>query len=524
MLESKIGTQTEATAQAGRRTEPFHGDSYRSDALLGDYAVVQGRNLAQALRSDKGRFLAALVVVDMLALTAAFVLAYWLRFYVEITVAPGITPPPNVYVPLVSVLIPMWLLLFAVFGLYTPNSLLGGLGEYGRILNACTWGMMIVIIASFAFTTMPPISRGWLLMAWVLAGFLVCAGRFAARRVAYAARRNGHFVEQALIIGANQEAAVLVEQFASPHNTGIAVRGVITPTTADEDAARRLGIPLLGSLEGLGRTIEQHGIREVIVASSALSESQLLQITQEIGLHRNVSLRLSSGLYEVLTTGMHVTTIGSVPLMTVNRLRLTTGEMVLKSLSDMVFIVATLPLHLPLFVLIALLIKLDSPGPVFHRRRVVGVGGREFDAFKFRTMHVNGDEILAARPDLQELLGRDHKLKDDPRITRVGRFLRKVSLDELPQLINVILGQMSLVGPRMVHPSEVAKYGRMKDNLFTVKPGLTGMWQVSGRSDLSYEERVRLDMLYIRNYSLWLDYHILLVQTLPAVLKGRGAY
>ena len=121
MLESKIGTQTEATAQAGRRTEPFHGDSYRSDALLGDYAVVQGRNLAQALRSDKGRFLAALVVVDMLALTAAFVLAYWLRFYVEITVAPGITPPPNVYVPLVSVLIPMWLLLFAVFGLFAPG-------------------------------------------------------------------------------------------------------------------------------------------------------------------------------------------------------------------------------------------------------------------------------------------------------------------------------------------------------------------------------------------------------------------
>jgi lipopolysaccharide/colanic/teichoic acid biosynthesis glycosyltransferase len=155
---------------------------------------------------------------------------------------------------------------------------------------------------------------------------------------------------------------------------------------------------------------------------------------------------------------------------------------------------------------------------------VVGVGGREFDAFKFRTMYVNGDALLAARPDLQEQLARDHKLKQDPRITRVGRFLRKVSLDELPQLINVLLGQMSLVGPRMVHPTEVAKYGRMKDNLFTVKPGLTGMWQVSGRSDLSYEERVRLDMLYIRNYSLWLDLHILVVQTLPAVLRGRGAY
>ena len=139
-------------------------------------------------------------------------------------------------------------------------------------------------------------------------------------------------------------------------------------------------------------------------------------------------------------------------------------------------------------------------------------------------MHVDGDAILAAHPDLQEQLARDHKLKDDPRITRMGRYLRKVSLDELPQLINVLLGQMSLVGPRMVHPSEVTKYGRMKDNLFTVKPGLTGMWQVSGRSDLSYDERVRLDMLYIRNYSLWLDMQILFVQTLPAVVRGHGAY
>jgi exopolysaccharide biosynthesis polyprenyl glycosylphosphotransferase len=361
-------------------------------------------------------------------------------------------------------------------------------------------------------------------MAWVLAGLLVCTGRFGARRVAYAARHNGHFVAPALIVGANQEAAALVEQFANPSSSGLSVRGVISPSPAEEESARRLGLPLLGSLDALGHTLDQQEIREVIVASSALSERELLMITQEVAQHPNVSLRLSSGLYEVLTTGMHVATIGSVPLMTINRLRLTTGETVLKGLLDFTFIIATLPLHLPLFLVIALLIKLDSPGPIFHRRRVVGVGGREFDAFKFRTMYVDGDALLAARPDLQEQLARDHKLKEDPRITRVGRFLRKVSLDELPQLINVLLGQMSLVGPRMVHPTEVAKYGRMKDNLFTVKPGLTGMWQVSGRSDLSYEERVRLDMLYIRNYSLWLDLHILVVQTLPAVLRGRGAY
>jgi lipopolysaccharide/colanic/teichoic acid biosynthesis glycosyltransferase len=139
-------------------------------------------------------------------------------------------------------------------------------------------------------------------------------------------------------------------------------------------------------------------------------------------------------------------------------------------------------------------------------------------------MHVNGDAMLEAAPGLNEELRKNHKLKNDPRVTRVGQWLRRYSLDELPQLFNVLKGQTGLVGPRMITAAEAEKYGQHKMNLLTVKPGLTGLWQVSGRSDISYEERVRLDMYYIRNYSIWLDFQILFVQTLPAVLKGRGAY
>jgi lipopolysaccharide/colanic/teichoic acid biosynthesis glycosyltransferase len=139
-------------------------------------------------------------------------------------------------------------------------------------------------------------------------------------------------------------------------------------------------------------------------------------------------------------------------------------------------------------------------------------------------MEVDGDAILAQRPELAAELQTHHKLKDDPRVTRVGRFLRSASVDELPQLINVLRGEMSLVGPRMISPAEKAEYGQMQFNLLTVKPGLTGLWQVSGRADLSYAERVQLDMHYIRNYSIWLDLQILFVQTLPAVLRRRGAY
>jgi lipopolysaccharide/colanic/teichoic acid biosynthesis glycosyltransferase len=167
---------------------------------------------------------------------------------------------------------------------------------------------------------------------------------------------------------------------------------------------------------------------------------------------------------------------------------------------------------------------MDSPGPIFHRRRVVGAGGRAFDAFKFRTMVVNGNDVMAQHPELQAELQANHKLKEDPRVTRVGKWLRSASLDELPQLINVLLGQMSLVGPRMITQEETAEYGQMRHNLLTVKPGLTGLWQVSGRSDLTYDERVQLDMQYIRNYSIWLDIQILFFQTLPSVLNRRGAY
>jgi lipopolysaccharide/colanic/teichoic acid biosynthesis glycosyltransferase len=153
----------------------------------------------------------------------------------------------------------------------------------------------------------------------------------------------------------------------------------------------------------------------------------------------------------------------------------------------------------------------------------MGVNGRQFNAFKFRTMYVNGDEILEQFPELKDELQKTHKLKEDPRVTRVGSLLRKTSLDELPQLFNVLRNEMALVGPRMISPAEMEMYKKYGINLLTVRPGITGLWQVSGRSDVSYEQRVRLDMHYIRNYSLWLDLQILF-QTIPAVLKHRGAY
>jgi exopolysaccharide biosynthesis polyprenyl glycosylphosphotransferase len=284
------------------------------------------------------------------------------------------------------------------------------------------------------------------------------------------------------------------------------------------------GLPILGTLETLPSLIQKRCVGQIIVASTAVSREQLLDVFFQVNGSPEVEIQLSSGVYEILTTNMHVIYKGQIPLMSLSRLRLDTVEMLLKTALDFSLILISLPFLLPLMALIAILVKLDSPGPILYRRRVLGIGGKEFDAFKFRTMVVNGDEVLAQYPELQNELALTHKLKHDPRITRVGRKLRQLSLDELPQLLNVVLGQMSLVGPRMISLAEAKEYGQMKLNLLTVKPGLTGLWQVSGRSDLSYEERVRLDMDYVRNYSIWLDLQILFFQTIPVVLKGHGAY
>jgi len=280
----------------------------------------------------------------------------------------------------------------------------------------------------------------------------------------------------------------------------------------------------LGSVAQLGEIVEHYNVGEVILASSAFStRDYLLDIFRKYGVSEKVNIRMSSGLYEILTTGLSVNEFAYVPLVYVNKVRLTGTDTVLKLVLDYLLTLGSLIVLSPFLAFIAILVKLGSPGPIIHKRLVMGLNGKQFHAYKFRTMLVNGHEVLDSYPDLKEELARNHKLKNDPRITRVGAFLRKFSLDELPQLFNVLRREMSLVGPRMISPEEVTMYKQFDMNLLTVLPGITGVWQVSGRSDVSYEERVRLDMYYIRNWSIWLDLQILF-QTIPAVLKGRGAY
>jgi exopolysaccharide biosynthesis polyprenyl glycosylphosphotransferase len=416
----------------------------------------------------------------------------------------------------------LWLLIFAANGLYTKDNLLGGTREYAKVFRSSTEGFLLIVIAGFLGPTLL-ISRGWLIMTWGVTFLFVALARFLLRRVVYSLRKHGYFLTQAVIVGANQEGRWLAEQLLRWETSGLHLVGFVdkkTPTT----------FPLfhdlvcLGSVDNLGEIIERYHVGEVILASSAFTtRDYLLDIFREYGMSDKVNIRMSSGLYEILATGLTVNEFAYVPLVYVNKVRLTGTDNFVKSILDYLLAIISLILLSPFLTLIAIWVKLSSSGSIFHKRLVMGLNGKQFYALKFRTMLPNGDEILDRYPELKKELARNHKLKNDPRVTKVGAFLRKYSLDELPQLFNVLKRDMSLVGPRMISPEEVAMYNQFDMNLLTVLPGITGLWQVSGRSDISYEERVRLDMYYVRNWSIWLDLQ-LLFQTIPAVLKGHGAY
>lgn len=491
-----------------------------------DETRKRGANLAKLLSSQKlqwSLYILVLVFNDLLMMGFAFRLAYFIRFNIPLPIFETDVVPDIQYYQLVTFFIAIfWWLIFLLFGLYNKENLLGGPQEYALVFRGTTIAILLVIIFDF-LQPMFLIARGWLILAWSLSFIFIGAGRFWLRRVIYYLRRYGLFISRAVIVGANNEGILLANQLSNPQYSGLHIVGFVDKKFSPDTVPTR-GLRVLGNMSHLESIIENYQVQEVILASSSItSRDKLLEIFQTYGMSDRVNVRMSSGLYEIVTTGLRVREFAFVPLVCVNKVRLTGFDNFLKLVLDYGLTIPAVILLSPLMLAIAIAVKLDSPGPIIYRRRVMGVNNRQFDAFKFRTMRVDGDAILAKNAELLQELNTKRKLKKDPRVTRVGSFLRKYSLDELPQLFNVLRYEMSLVGPRMIHPDEMKEYNQWGMNLLTVRPGITGLWQVSGRSDLTYADRVRLDMQYIRNWSIWLDLQLLL-QTIPAVLKSKGAY
>lgn len=347
----------------------------------------------------------------------------------------------------------------------------------------------------------------------------VCVGRLCYRSVVKSLRRRGKLRSRCLIAGCNDEARLLHVRAGKPAS-GFHPVGFVS---GSRDGSCAVGsLPELGSYDRLPDVVADNDIECVLIASSDFAHKDVTNMVQSLrGVP--VDMHVSSGLFEILTSRVLVREIGGVPMVTVRRVSMTPGKRFLKRAIDVSVALAGIALMMPLWLLIALAVKVSSRGPIFYRQQRVGRNRQTFHMLKFRSMVADADQQVAElsrQRGTQDIL---FKIRRDPRATRVGRWIRKHSLDEFPQLINVVRGHMSLVGPRPALVSEVERYEGWHMRRLEVLPGMTGLWQVSGRSDLPFDEAVRLDIFYIENWSPWLDLSTL-ARTVPVVFSSNGAY
>ncbi|MDQ7842942.1 MAG: sugar transferase [Armatimonadota bacterium] len=455
------------------------------------------------------------VVLDAGMIVAAFSLAYLLRFRWEII--PALDEPPAApYFVVLTPLLPTWLLIFAAYGLYREQ-IQPFFDEALKVASAVAMGMMVLLAGSFFYRDFS-YSRLWMLLAWALSTGLMLGARGTLRVGLRALRARGIDVRRVLIVGAGPEGVALARALRERPELGQ------QPVAFLDDRARSevAGLPVAGSPGEVLRAVRRFGAHRVVIARPQEAREETMRVAalcQEAG----VPFAIVPDLYTLAATGAAVEVVGRLPLLSLQGSPLGGWGKHLKDALDVVGALIGLVLTLPVFVLCALAVVVDSPGPVFYRQRRIGKGGVPFTAWKFRTMIRDAEAVLAQDERLRRQFERSFKLVDDPRVTRVGRFLRRTGLDELPQLLNVLRGEMSLVGPRPIVEEELAKYGPWERRLLCVKPGLTGLWQVLRHDEPDYAQRVRLDMYYIDHWSLGLDLQILF-RTVPSVIAGRGAY
>jgi exopolysaccharide biosynthesis polyprenyl glycosylphosphotransferase len=365
--------------------------------------------------------------------------------------------------------------------------------------------------------------RPWVFGVVPLFGALSFLARYGLRKLLHRERVHGNCLLPVLAVGSEQAVADLVRRTRRDPHFGWRVTGVCVPAGSGPGTRSTIaGVPVIGDLDAVSHAARAGDHRIVAVApASGWGPGRLQRLAWELE-GSPVELAVDPGLMEIAGPRLHLDPVDGLPMLRLSQPRFTGGARVLKAAVDRVGAAVLLLMTLPILVAVSVAVRLDG-GPVFYRQTRVGVNGRTFRMVKFRSMVTDADDQLAALSAADEGAGPLFKMRADPRITPIGRVLRKYSLDELPQLFNVLGGSMSLVGPRPPLPAEVAGYGTDARRRLLVRPGMTGLWQVSGRSDLSWEESVRLDLRYVENWTMALDASILW-KTVGAVLRSRGAY
>ncbi|GHJ51943.1 polyprenyl glycosylphosphotransferase [Nonomuraea sp. TT08I-71] len=471
-----------------------------------------------ATRAAERAYIRLLVVLDTAVLAVAILIGYVARFGDE---RPSGSEIP--YVVVAPALLLVWLVSLKAMRCYDDQVLGYGADEYRRVNAASLRLAGGIAIAGYIADV--GVSRGFLAISFAVGTVGLEVARFAARKRLHRARdRGAGWSRKVLVVGDTAHVLELVHTLRREPYAGYQVVGACIPDALLAPVPQRLGdVPVVGSFRGIPEAATAIGADTVAVtASGELTATRLRRLGWQLE-GTGVELVVAPALTDVAGPRIHTRPVAGLPLIHVEAPEFRGARKLVKGLVDRSISLIALLLLAPLLAVIALAIKLDSRGPVLFRQTRVGQGGKEFGVFKFRTMVVNADALLAELAARNETDGLMFKMRDDPRVTRVGRLLRKWSLDELPQLANVLLGQMSLVGPRPPLPSEVARYDGDVARRLLVKPGMTGLWQVSGRSDLSWEDGIRLDLYYVENWSLAADLTILW-KTFGAVVNSRGAY
>jgi exopolysaccharide biosynthesis polyprenyl glycosylphosphotransferase len=473
----------------------------------------------------------ALVIADAVIAVSSFMLAFYVREGASVWSA-RFAP----YAALLVFVVAIRLLSFRYYDLYRVRGEFSFVDDAIRLFKAAAIGSLLIVAAAFLY-------RGgfqfrafsYARSVFVADFFFLLIGaaalRLIMRSVQTFVRSRQINLIPTLVVGRGPEASLFIREMRERPSLGYRVIGVVDTKAIDTQLSYE-DVPVIGTLESLPEVIRDSGANEVIIADPQVNGDALFEVMMRCGRRRGVEFRIAPSLFNCLPRKTEIDQIGVLPMIRLFREPLSSSARILKRTFDLIFAALAILLLLPLWLLVALLIKLDSKGPVFYTQERVGMDGRLFLLYKFRTMQANADAELHREYQRAFIAGRaeanlgnetkpTYKLLADPRITRIGKILRRTSLDEVPQLLNVLSGDMSLVGPRPPIPYEVEAYELWHRKRLDMKPGLTGLWQVSGRNRLPFEEMVRLDLYYIENWSLLLDLEIIL-RTGFVMLAGEG--
>jgi exopolysaccharide biosynthesis polyprenyl glycosylphosphotransferase len=484
----------------------------------------------------------AMIILDAILVVVSFRLAYHLRYEVffnnqllatfrynlhgiennthtPLKIIPDALTPFSYFQSLEIGIVIGLILIFTLRGLYKIRLTGTWFRQVWTIVSSTTLGLAFLITYYFI---LQPISNSRLLVpfVWATAILILCFARLIVSSIMGILYRLGLGETRLLVVGSGRLGKLIMQHIVANPNLGYSIVGFLHDMNEPPSDFGRF--KMLGTLDDLGMVIRSMQIDEVIIALPSYLHQQSIhsvRLCERLG----TSFKLVPDLYELSLSRIDMEAIEGIPLIGIKQVSINSLQEFVTRVVDIIISLLILIIGFPIWLCIALAIAISSPGGILYKQTRIGLEGRPFKVYKFRSMYKNAEARLADLLARNEAQGPLFKIKDDPRITPVGRFLRHTSFDEIPQLFNVIRGEMSLVGPRPALPQEVAQYDELQRGRLAIKPGMTGLWQIRGRSDISFDEGVLMDLYYIENWSLRLYFQTLL-RTIPVVIFGRGAY